>query len=125
MDLAETNTVKPGDARPFGRPDECFYCRAPMGAEHAVGCVIVSKSVVVEVTIQVVQRVPRDWTAEQVEFSLNESSSCADNILSDVGRWAAIERDGCSCGAVEGRFLRDATPKDHEHLPVLIDLPAD
>ena len=26
--------------RPAGRPDECFYCRRPLGAEHEPACVM-------------------------------------------------------------------------------------
>lgn len=32
--------VRDDDARPAGAPDECFYCRAPMGTNHNDGCVV-------------------------------------------------------------------------------------
>lgn len=34
--------VRIDDARPAGRPDECFYCRSDMGAIHKDECVIIS-----------------------------------------------------------------------------------
>lgn len=125
MDLPETDIVKAADARPAGRPDECFYCRAKLGVPHDGNCVIKSRSVVVELTIRAVITAPRDWERSMVDFHLNDSSWCADNILRDLGRWADSrgEHDGCACGAFEGRFLREASADDHEHLPVLIELP--
>lgn len=33
--------VRAGDARPAGAPDECFYCRSKMGAEHKDDCIII------------------------------------------------------------------------------------
>lgn len=31
-------SVRPDDARPAGKPDECFYCKAPFGSDHADTC---------------------------------------------------------------------------------------
>mgnify|MGYP001578508513 CR=1 FL=1 len=32
--------VTSDDARPAGKPGECFYCQTPIGQEHRVGCVM-------------------------------------------------------------------------------------
>jgi hypothetical protein len=66
--------------RPAGKPDECFYCRQKSGDQHAPECVIRERTVLVDVIIQMVMTVPEKWTPDTIEFSLNESSSCANNM---------------------------------------------
>lgn len=118
MDLKDTEIVKAGDVRP-ARPDgTCFYCRAPVGSLHEPSCVIVSRTVVVRFTVEAVVQVPHTWDKHKVEFLYNESSSCSDNILRNLGEWTALEGDdkGCSCGAVKGEFVREASAQDHDNL---------
>lgn len=113
--LAETLTVRAGDARPLGKPDECFYCQAPMGAEHRPECVIPSKLVVVRLTIDTLVSVPISHERDTIEAAYGgELSYCADNTLERLGAWAANkEKPDCACGAVVSAELRgDATDED-------------
>lgn len=120
MDLPETDVVKPSDERP-ARPDgTCFYCGQPVGRNHKPDCVVVSKTVTVRLTLELVIDVPRAWDGDMIEFARNESSWCKDNLLRDLGAWASVEnRDRCTCGIAEIKFLRDATAEDHAALPVI------
>lgn len=125
MDLETTNLVRPQDERP-GRPDgTCFYCRAAMGQPHKSGCVILGKSVVMRITLDVVMDVPRDWKPGLIDFHFNDSSWCADNFVGKLEAWKArTENDDderCLCSTLQADFVRDATPEDHASLPVLID----
>lgn len=98
--------------RPAGKPDECFYCQAKIGDDHRKGCVIRSRTVMVRVSFDLIREVPEDWEASMVEFHMNESSSCADNLIEEISTQA--ERLGCACGVTEGVFLREATEEDEE-----------
>lgn len=85
--------------RPAGRPDECFYCGRPVGAEHADACVLRRKLVFVDVTIAVGVAVPASWDRERIEAHYNEGTWCSDNILEDLAE-AVPENDEagpCSC----------------------------
>ena len=99
--------VRPEDARPAGKPDECFYCKAPMGAPHKWECVIPTKRVRLRTTFEYEVDVPRSWDAENIEFHRNESSSCAQNIIQDIETFAEAEFNGCLCGHAETEFVRD------------------
>lgn len=131
------NDVRPGDNRPAGKPDECFYCNQKMGWQHKPGCVILQKSVVIRVTLQVVVDVPRDWKKDNIESKYNDSSWCASSFVGDLERWRervdAIGEENakaqglygslgqCLCPVFEADFVRDATEDDHREMPVLID----
>lgn len=121
--------------RPAGKPDECFYCRKKLGEKHRSDCVIIQKSVVVKMTLEVIIDVPRSWEKDSIEFRMNESSWCASSIIRDLNAWEArVDAEAeyapsgsgrigeCLCPAFEGEFIRDATEEDHQKLPVLIDV---
>ena len=42
------------------------------------------KFVVLSATIEIVERVPVDWDADEIEFYKNESSSCANNTAETI-----------------------------------------
>lgn len=77
--------------RPAGRPDTCFYCGRRLGQLHATDCVVVTKVVAMRVTAKLPDgrivigmwqhRVPHFWEAADCEFSKNESTWCASNLL--------------------------------------------
>lgn len=128
MDLIETDTVRPDDERPNRRDGTCFYCEEPIGGKHKPNCVIVGRSIVVKVTIDVVLSVPRNWTVETVDFHYNEGSWCADNLLQALGKWAEARGAeeactsigaSCSCDSTDVEYLREATEDDHLTLPVV------
>jgi hypothetical protein len=108
--------VGPHSVRPAGPPDRCFYCDATVGDQHRMGCVIRSRTVVVRTTIEHVVKVPEDWDSEAIEFSLNESSSCADNVIRDLDR--LLDRKeavgSCLCDCVTSEFVREATKSDED-----------
>lgn len=99
--------------RPKGEQEKCFYCDAQKG-EHAPDCVCVQRSVVMEVTVRYVAPEPRASTAEFIEEMRNEGSWCVSNAINHL---AAL--DSCLCTVASLRFVREATPKDHQVLPVV------
>lgn len=131
-------TVDPNDdgIRPAGRPDECFYCRQRVGAEHGRECVIVTKRVEMRVLAKLPSGPvtglwqfdePHYWSPDSSEFHKNESSWCAANFIVERGSesvtwdtvdaWpelSALEASGnCLCGGLSFEFVRvvDGTPR--------------
>jgi len=108
--------------RPVGDPDKCFYCRRPKGSEHTEECVIRTRTVVCKMTIDIVMEVPESSTPDQIEFHINDSSSCVNNIVEKMSeqleRWNEVrDKEGaspCFCFVAEGKFLREATEDDEE-----------
>ncbi len=99
--------------RPAGKPDKCFYCNEKLGDEHKLDCVIRRKTVVIDITIRMVRPVVDDMDKETIEFYLNDSGFCIDNIL--IGELEDLsERMGCLCAVSESRFVREATPEDEK-----------
>lgn len=111
----ETWIVTSEACRP-ARPDGCcFYCSVPVGGEHAEDCVLRRRTVVVESTIRWVTDVPEDWDAHDVEFYLNESSSCADNIVRRLfARLNDSSTGPCYCGRIDSVYIGEATEEDEE-----------
>jgi hypothetical protein len=109
-------TAESGPA-PAGKPDECFYCKVPVGGEHAPDCVIRTRTVVCRVSVVYVREVPEAWDARMIYFQMNESSSCANNLLAEVDtlRKRLDEACQCLCSFVEGEYLREADEDDEEH----------
>ena len=61
-----------------------------------VGWVLMKwRTVRIEISITVLHEVPADWDKEMIEFFLNESSSCASNLMGDIQK--QLEKDGCLC----------------------------
>lgn len=107
--------------RPAGKPDECFYCHEPVGGDHKDDCVLFEKLVVVEVKFQFIRAVPAGFSDHAVEFGMNESSSCANNLLTELNRLYPKDDEfatQCLCGRAEGRVLRDATADDMKKMPL-------
>lgn len=104
------------DVRP-ARPDgTCFYCRATLGGQHREGCVIRTRTVVVDVTFRIVRRVPEDWDAHMIEFHMNDSTSCADNLANEIIEMTDDVRGRCLCGLTTGKFVREASEEDEREL---------
>ena len=119
MDLPETDHVRPEDARPAGSPDECVYCHAKVGAQHNNGCSVISKSVVVRISYEVVATVPRDWDKGLISFFFSGGGSrCKNNDLEALAKWAAEHEDeACVCEVTVAEFVRDADQDDHDRMP--------
>lgn len=109
--------------RPAGQPDKCFYCGSAIGDQHGEKCVIRSRTVLVKAEIEMLITVPEFWEESTVEFSRNEGSWCADNLLSELEDQA--ERMGCLCNSVRFSFVREATETDEEFFGLRVeDLPS-
>jgi hypothetical protein len=100
---------------PAGRPDECFYCKMTIGSEHAPDCVLRKRTVVCRVSVDFVRVVPESWTADDIAFAMNESSSCANNFLEELKSLVdRLGEHGCLCSRTEGVYLREADEADEE-----------
>lgn len=95
--------------------EKCRYCQIPLGQEHKQDCVARRRTIVIEFAVQMVVAVPEDWNQELIEFGFNDSSSCADNIFSNLER--LVKRHGgdlCLCPQHKTRYLREATEDDEQ-----------
>ena len=69
------------------------------------------RPVVIRMTAEFVHKVPEEDSADSIEFGLNESSWCSDNILDDLRR--VSERSGfCLCDWSKFEYVREATEED-------------
>ena len=62
------------------------------------------KERIIELTIKLPMDFPADWDDDMVEFHLNESSWCMDNIIDELKKYS--ETHGCICGICEGKVLK-------------------
>lgn len=105
--------VTADDVRPAGPPETCFFCRRPIGQQHAFECVTVTVPRTYEVLLDA-QTVglwtcddPVSWDRDQRYFHKNESSWCANNLLTSgalrltEGRALPAPGDDCLCRRVE------------------------
>jgi hypothetical protein len=76
--------VVASDVRPARPNGTCFYCEVALGDQHDPGCVIRTRTVVVEHLIRVVREVPEHWSQKDVEFHFGDSSWCAGNLVDDL-----------------------------------------
>lgn len=115
--------VSPRDwgIRPPGG-DSCLYCKQKVWEPHGPECVVVTKLVSLEVTIETDDGPlmgeyhyisPHYWTAENIEFKWNESSSCASNIFSD---WDEIRWYGESGPERAAKFYAEWPDEDESHV---------
>lgn len=91
--------VDKDDVRPARNDGTCFYCRQEIGQPHEWECPIPEKTVRVRAVILYDLEVPRSWDKENVEFFLNDSSSCADNQLGRMREYT--ESHGCLCNSAK------------------------
>lgn len=91
-------TVTPNDngIRPAGKPDECFYCHQKLGQRHKRDCVVPQQTVKVRLVLVFERSVPACWTKDDIDFDMNESSSCKDNLLDEIKEYIKKFR-GCAC----------------------------
>ena len=96
--------------RPARLDGTCFYCYEPLGGQHKAECVMRTRTVMVEVIFQIMREVPEHWDEDNIEFGLNESSWCFDNILEDL----QPGNGECLCNHAYGKYLREATEEDEK-----------
>jgi hypothetical protein len=74
------------DARPAGKPDECFYCRRRIGERHKFECVLVEVPRTYRVLLDRKdvgtwsREDPASWDRDMRYFHKNESCWCANNM---------------------------------------------
>lgn len=101
-EMPETWTVtKENGPLPAGKPDECFYCGQPLGAQHAAECVCRTRTVIVRATIEYEVTVPSFWDRAQIHFHRNEGSWCSNNMLNELDE---LNRD-CLCRYVKWEYV--------------------
>jgi hypothetical protein len=96
------------------REDGCIYCHQPCGEPHKDDCVAFSKVVMVKVQMELPIVVPASWDDYNVDFYLNDSSWCANNIAQDIELLDEADEGNCRClcNKFHGEYLRDATEDD-------------
>lgn len=101
----DTLVVRPGDNRPLGKADECFYCSQPMGSLHLATCPIPSKKVKVRAIVEYEIDVPIYWDKTNIEFQRNESTWCAGNMIQELEE---LEKEiGCLCPVIRYEVVDD------------------
>jgi hypothetical protein len=108
--------------RPAGSPLVCFYCYQAVGTPHKDDCVCVRKLVKVAVTVTYLKAVPAGWDDNAIEFQMNDSSSCASNLIEEMhdlyGLDATSDSGKCACPVAKGVVVGDPTPEDLIHMPL-------
>lgn len=112
-------TVTKKSSRPLGNPDECFYCKQRVGSQHSTDCVIRQRTVVLNCNIKVVMPVPEQWDEEMINFHLNESSWCADNLVRVLNAYVKREEDEkhdmpCLCERTTIEYVGEADGDDEK-----------
>ena len=110
------DTVDDG-VRPGGRPDRCIYCKTPVGKDHKPDCVVVKRTVVLRMSVEMIVTVPQHWDEERINFHFGESSHCLGNEIQQLYNEDRAVKGQCStCHRAECNFVREATKDDHERL---------
>lgn len=112
----ETFFVRKEDERPARMDGTCFYCRKKIGTKHKAGCVIRSRTVVLNFSVIMIEEVPVDWTPKQIEDSYNEGGWCGTNLVERLENLR--EKHGCLCNRVSVDFFKEANEEDEAYLGV-------
>jgi len=102
--------------RPAGNFDECFYCKQKIGTPHKFTCGMITHKVEMAFTVKVELDVPIANTIEDTEFRYNESSWCANNLITFLDDM--IEKGQCLCSLTSAKFVRvtDPTPRGRRNV---------
>lgn len=113
--------VTEDDVPPAGKPGECFWCKAKIGLEHNPECVRRDRTIVVEVCIKLIKRVPESWEIQQIENHYSgRIRNCAGNITVDIDNLQK-HLGFCLCDVAEVKYIREATEEDEEFYGVSLD----
>lgn len=63
------------------------------------------KNVKIEMIAEIDYEVPSDWNKDMIEFHLNGSGWCCDNIINELKK--VSKRDGCICGITKFKYIKD------------------
>jgi hypothetical protein len=94
--------------RPADPDGRCYYCKQPIGSSHLSTCVLMKKTVKVRMTIEYDTDVPACWNADDVQFWLNESSFCVNDVLDEL---QANNDQACLCGRTKLEFVQQISHK--------------
>ena len=73
------------------------------------------RTVVVRVTLEMVVTKPESWDDDAIEFHYNESSSCKNNLVTDINALRdRLGEHGCLCSLGHVEFVREATEEDED-----------
>ena len=61
------------------------------------------KDNIIIITIYLPMSFPEDWDNEMIEFHLNESAYCCDNIINELYKYS--ENNGCICNIKECKLI--------------------
>lgn len=96
-------TVTEKAMRPATPARECFYCNAPIGAEHEDSCVLVRKKIRLharvpipgdlDVDAEYVTQVPASWDAADIHHYYNDGTWCVLNLPDDIAPFDAEAAD--------------------------------
>ena len=64
-----------------------------------------NKKKLIRLTIYLPMEFPEDWDNDMIEFHLNDSSYCCDNIIDDLKEYS--EANGCICRITKGTVIGD------------------
>jgi len=59
----------------------------------------------IRITIDLPMKFPINWNDELIEFHLNESSWCFDNLIDKLDQYS--KEHGCICGICNARVLKN------------------
>ncbi len=106
--------IKPNDSgiRPAGKKDHCFYCNQTIGQVHKPECVVRTKTVVMNFTVEVINTVPEHWDEAMINFHYNVSTWCADNLIERLAGF--MNEETCLCRSVTAKYTREATEQDEQ-----------
>lgn len=94
----------------------CLYCKQPV-PDHSAECVVPQRTVVVEFTTRMVVKMPRCFTEDNIDFSMNDSSACASRYVNQLYAESNSEENICKiCHRTKMKYLREATEQDHKEL---------
>lgn len=108
------------DSAPAGLPDECFWCKEKIGKEHKPECVVRQRTVVIKIEWELVYKVPESWTEEDINFHLNESSWCSNNLARQIAKMEEDQDvDFCVFGGMD--YVREATKGDEKNSKIFVE----
>ncbi len=107
--------TKENGPSPAGKPDECCYCKMPIGVQHETDCVLRIRTVMVRMAAEYPISVPESWSAEQIERHRNEGSWCSGNALDELREICG--EGACICWLTEFEYIREATKEEDEMVP--------
>lgn len=104
----------------MGNTQQCTWCPAHIGEEHASTCVCRTRTIIIKVTIEMERKVPEFWNPDMINFHMNGSSWCASNIISELESMFGSE-ERCLCDDFIGEYVREATEVDEAHYGLTVE----